>query len=162
MKIERDERRFDFHDIGLAIKRAREASGMTQEQLAYIVDRSPRTIMYNENDGQHPSLNTFYQLVTMFDISVDQYFYPSKNTESSCRKRINAMLNSLDEKDLQVVEATIQALVYKRKQQNRCYGIRGRCLHRLWTNGYCRQRRRRRFAPISAEGAGRPFRLLLP
>ena len=73
MKIERDERRFDFHDIGLAIKRAREASGMTQEQLAYIVDRSPRTIMYNENDGQHPSLNTFYQLVTMFDISVDQY-----------------------------------------------------------------------------------------
>ena len=58
MKIERDERRFDFHDIGLAIKRAREASGMTQEQLGYIVDRAPRTIMYNENDGQHPSLNT--------------------------------------------------------------------------------------------------------
>ena len=64
MKIERDERRFDFHDIGLAIKRAREASGMTQEQLAYIVDRAPRTIMYNENDGQHPSFNTFYQMVT--------------------------------------------------------------------------------------------------
>ena len=49
MKIERDNRRFDFHDIGLAMKRAREASGMTQEQLAYIVDRAPRTIMYNEN-----------------------------------------------------------------------------------------------------------------
>ena len=43
MKIERDERRFDFHDIGLAIKRAREASGMTQEQLTYIVDRVPQT-----------------------------------------------------------------------------------------------------------------------
>ena len=79
MKIKQDKRRFDFHDIGLAIKRAREASGMTQEQLAYIVDRAPRTIMYNENDGQHPSLNTFYQMVTMLDISVDQYFYPSKN-----------------------------------------------------------------------------------
>ena len=79
MKIKQNKRRFDFHDIGLAIKRAREASGMTQEQLAYIVDRAPRTIMYNENDGQHPSLNTFYQMVTLFDISVDQYFYPSKN-----------------------------------------------------------------------------------
>ena len=79
MKIKQDKRRFDFHDIGLAIKRAREASGMTQEQLAYIVDRAPCTIMYNENDGQPPSLNTFYQMVTMFDISVDQYFYPSKN-----------------------------------------------------------------------------------
>ena len=98
MKIERDERRFDFHDIGLAIKRAREASGMTQEQLAYIVDRAPRTIMYNENDGQHPSLNTFYQMVTMFDIG------------SECRKRIDAMLNALDEKELKIVEATIQAM----------------------------------------------------
>ena len=39
MKIERDERKFDFHGIGLAIKKAREREGMTQEQLGYIVDR---------------------------------------------------------------------------------------------------------------------------
>ena len=83
---------------------------MTQEQLAYIVDRAPRTIMYNENDGQHPSLNTFYQMVTMFDISVDQYFYPSKNKGSECRKRIDAILNALDEKELKIVEAMIQAM----------------------------------------------------
>ena len=108
MKIERDERRFDFHDIGLAIKRAREASGMTQEQLAYIVDRAPRTIMYNENDGQHPSLNTFYQMVTMFDISVDQYFYPSKNKGSECRKRIDAMLGSLDRRRKQLKKRRIR------------------------------------------------------
>ena len=76
MKIERDERKFDFHGIGLAIKKAREREGMTQEQLGYIVDRDPRTIMYHENDGQHPSLNAFYQMVTMFGISVDEYFYP--------------------------------------------------------------------------------------
>ena len=107
MKIEQDKRRFDFHAIG---KEKRKASGLTQEQLAYIVDRAPRTIMYNENDGQHPSLNTFYQMVTMFDISVDQYFYPSKNKGSECRKRIDAMLGSLDEKELKIVEATIQAM----------------------------------------------------
>lgn len=117
MKIKQDKRRFDFHDIGLAIKRAREASGMTQEQLAFIVDRSPRTIMYNENDGQHPSLNTFYQLVTMFDISVDQYFYPSQNAGSECRKRIDAMLGSLNEKELKIVEATIQALKAARETE---------------------------------------------
>ena len=90
MKIERDERRFDFHDIGLAIKRAREASGMTQEQLAYIVDRSPRTIMYNENDGQHPSLNTFYQLVTMFDISVFSVFF--SGARRALRKPVQRLL----------------------------------------------------------------------
>ena len=84
MKIERDERKFDFHGIGLAIKKAREREGMTQEQLGYIVDRDPRTIMYHENDGQHPSLNAFYQMVTMFGISVDEYFYPDMGADEAC------------------------------------------------------------------------------
>ena len=110
MQFERDERRFDFHDIGLAIKRAREASGMTQEQLAYIVDRDPRTVMYNENDGQHPSLNTFYQMVTMFDISVDQFFYPDMSADAACKKRIDVMISSMDEKDLRLVETIIRAI----------------------------------------------------
>ena len=60
MRFERDERRFDFHKIGLAIKRAREARGMTQEDLAYVIDRTPRTIMYSE-DGfivRHSADNT--------------------------------------------------------------------------------------------------------
>ena len=110
MEIKQDKRRFDFHDIGLAIKRAREDSGMTQEQLAFIIDRDPRTVMYNENDGQHPSLNTFYQMVTMFDISVDQFFYPNKGAASRCKSRIDVMLSSMDEKDLRLIETIIRAI----------------------------------------------------
>ena len=94
MKIERDERKFDFHGIGLAIKRAREASGMTQEQLGYIVDRDPRTIMYHENDGQHPSLNAFYQMVTMFGISVDEYFYPEPMKPQRSGSTFNLILST--------------------------------------------------------------------
>ena len=111
MKIERDERRFDFHGIGLAIKRAREASGMTQEQLGYIVDRDPRTIMYHENDGQHPSLNAFYQMVTMFGISVDEYFYPNMSADEAAKKLINIQLNSLSENELRLVEGIIDAII---------------------------------------------------
>ena len=32
MRIERDERKFDFHEIGLAIKKAREREGLTADQ----------------------------------------------------------------------------------------------------------------------------------
>ena len=110
MRFERDERKFDFHDIGREIKRKREASGMTQEQLAFIIDRDPRTVMYHENDGQHPSLNIFYQLVTRFDISVDQFFYPDKGAASGCKSRIDVMLSSMDEKDLRLVETIIRAI----------------------------------------------------
>ena len=60
-----DERRLDFHALGREIKRKREAKGWTQEYLAQLVDRTPRSIMYFENRGQHPSLNAFYQMVNV-------------------------------------------------------------------------------------------------
>lgn len=39
MKNEKSERKFDFRPMGLAIKKAREKKGMTQEQLADIIGR---------------------------------------------------------------------------------------------------------------------------
>ena len=93
MRMYQDERRLDFHALGREIKRKREAKGWTQEYLAQLVDRTPRSIMYFENRGQHPSLNTFYKIVTLLDISVDQFFYPDKqNEESDCRQHIDRML----------------------------------------------------------------------
>ena len=105
------DKRLDFHALGREIKRKREAKGWTQEYLAQLVDRTPRSIMYIENRGQHPSLNTFYQLVTRLDISVDQFFFPDTlNGESTCRKHIDVLLNSMDEKELTILEATAEGL----------------------------------------------------
>ena len=117
MEIKRDERRLDFHDIGTAIKRARESRGMTQEQLAFIIDRDTRTIMYHENDGQHPSLNVFYLLTTMFGISVDQFFYPEMGADEATVKRINIMLQSLNESELRMVEGIIRTIKESRKAE---------------------------------------------
>ena len=109
MRMYQDERRLDFHALGREIKRKREAKGWTQEYLAQLVDRTPRSIMYFENRGQHPSLNTFYKIVTLLDISVDQFFYPDKqNEESDCRQHIDRMLNTKDENELTIMEATAE------------------------------------------------------
>lgn len=106
-----DTRRLDFHALGKEIKRKREAKGWTQEYLAQLVDRTPRSIMYIENRGQHPSLNTFYQLVTLLEISVDQFFYPaSESCVSDSRRHIDVMLNTMDEKELTIMEATAEGL----------------------------------------------------
>lgn len=66
---------FDFMPIGQAIKKAREAKGMTKEQLSGIIGYAPRHIQAIENEGQYPSIELFIQLITMFDISVDEYIY---------------------------------------------------------------------------------------
>lgn len=123
-----DERRLDFHALGREIKRKREAKGWTQEYLARLVDRTPRSIMYFENRGQHPSLNTFYQIVTLLDISVDQFFYPDRqNSESDCRQHIDRLLNSMDEKELTVMEATAEGLQKPEKRRSSKKGLRFSC-----------------------------------
>lgn len=108
---------FDFMPIGQAIKKAREANGITREQLAEQLDYVARHIQSVENEGQHPSFQLFTQLVTMFDISVDQYIFPNKKTnKSTLRRQIDSLLDTLDDKDLSVVEATVKGLCKAKEQ----------------------------------------------
>ena len=72
---------FDFTPIGQAIKKARKAKGMTREQLARIVDYDPRHLQAIENEGQYPGMELFIQLITMFDVSVDEYIFPEKEVK---------------------------------------------------------------------------------
>ena len=102
---------FDFTPIGQAIKAARKAQGMTREQLARIVDYDPRHLQAIENEGQKPSLELLIQLVTMFGVSVDEYIFPDNEVKkSSVRRRLDAQLDNLDDKELSVIEATVIGL----------------------------------------------------
>ena len=98
---------FDFTPIGQAIKKAREARGMTREQLSGIIGYAPRHIQSIENEGQYPSIELFIQLITMFDVSVDEYIFPDNEVKkSSVRRRLDAELDKLNDKELLVIEAT--------------------------------------------------------
>ena len=72
MRMNQDERRFDFHGLGLAL----------------------------------------------FDISVDQFFYTEGNRGgNSCRKHINVLLDSMNEKEFVVMEATAEGLKKARETE---------------------------------------------
>ena len=102
---------FDFKPIGQAIKKARLAQGMTREQLSRIVDYDPRHLQAVENEGQKPSLELFIQLMTMFDVSVDEYIFPNKEVKkSSVRRRLDAQLDRLDDREPSVIGATVNGL----------------------------------------------------
>ena len=88
MRMNQDERRFDFHGLGLALKQAREARGWTQAYVAELVGKTDKTIMNIENKGQHPSLNLFFKLVTLLDSkfwSPPTALYCISKTENSGR-----------------------------------------------------------------------------
>jgi IS5 family transposase len=79
-------------------------------EMKQAIEKDPY-IMSIENRGQHPSFQVFYELVTLFDISVDQFFFPHKDVEKSTRRRqLDSELDKLDETDLIIVAATAKGI----------------------------------------------------
>ena len=107
---------FDFKTIGIAIKRERQKAGMTRDELAEVMHISPRYLISIENDGQAPSFHVFYDLVRMFNISVDQYILESSNLSTSTQRRnMDVLMDSLTERELIIVESTIRGIIEARK-----------------------------------------------
>ena len=64
------------------------------------------------------SFDLFVKLITMFDVSVDQFIHADGGARSSsCRKHIDVLLNSMNEKELVVIEATAEGIKKARETE---------------------------------------------
>lgn len=61
--------------LGPALRRARRARGMTQEELAAVTDLTQRTISMIENGRQRPRWETLSRLVGALDADLYQAYY---------------------------------------------------------------------------------------
>jgi len=107
-----EKEKLNLRAFGQAVKESREDKELSREQVAEMLDLSVRHTQYIETRGQHPSLQKFYEIVTLFNISVDSFFFPD-NTESKTtqRRQLDAMLDSMDENELSVITATAEAIL---------------------------------------------------
>ena len=102
---------YDFRAFGLAIKEARTKQGMTRDEASALIPIDPRYLTNIENKGQHPSLQVFYKLTTLFNLSVDQFFYPNTEPDKSTRRRqLDSVLDSFSDNDLIIMEATANGI----------------------------------------------------
>ena len=109
--MKREVKKYDFKAFGQAIKAARKAKGISRNQLADQIHIAPRYIASIENSGQHPSLQIFYELVTLLDVSVDQFFFPNKEADKSTQRRqLESLLDDISDKGLQIVTATAKEI----------------------------------------------------
>lgn len=107
---------YDFKALGQAIKAARTTAGMTREQLGQRLNLAPRYIVSIENEGQHPSLQVLYELVTLFNISVDQFFFEKQPERSTLRRQVDGLIDSISERDLPIIEATARGIIETRTE----------------------------------------------
>ena len=108
---------FDFTPIGLDIKTFREAQKITREKLAETLDISPRHLQAIELEEKHPSLGLLAYIATIFDMPIDPYIFPEKaDTKSAMQKRLDVILDKLNDRDLSILEATAIALCKAKEQ----------------------------------------------
>ena len=121
MTMKQNKEKFDFKAFGQAIKAARKAKGISRNQLADTLNIAPRYIASIENSGQHPSLQILYELVTLLDVSVDQFFFPEREQEKSTRRRqLDTMLDGMSEKDLKILSATAKGIEEANNDERPC------------------------------------------
>ena len=118
MRKTKETHTFDFRPLGLAIREAREKAGLSRNDLGDKVFYGERHIADIENVGSHPSFQLFHDLVTMFNISVDEYFYPpEKVAKSTARRQIETYLDLLSDNELKIIQGTIDGILNSRESK---------------------------------------------
>lgn len=119
MLRKRRKKEFDFKPLGKAIMDARDNEGLTREEVAEGVCLDPRYYAKIEAEGQYPSLGVLYYLVRMFQVSVDEHFFPNtKPNKTTKRRYIESLLDKLSDHELKIIEGAIKGVLkYKETQE---------------------------------------------
>ena len=110
--MRKKEDKYDFRAFGLAIKEARKKQGLTREQVGAMIEIDPRYLTNIENKGQHPSLQVLYDLVSLLNVSVDEFFLSSDSlAKSSRRRQLESKIDNFTDADLQKYIVAIHVLL---------------------------------------------------
>lgn len=118
--MRKKEDKYDFRAFGLAIKVARKKQNLTREQVGAMIEIDPRYLTNIENKGQHPSLQVFYDLVSLLNISVDEFFLPVSDLVKSTRRRqLEKQLDNLSDKDLVIMESVADGIIKSKEVEDK-------------------------------------------
>jgi len=110
-------KQFNFKPIGKSIKKNRKILDLTQDDVAQAIKVQLPYYSKIENNGQHPSLQLFYEIVRVLKLSVDEHFLPEKKTvRTSKRRAIDDLLDGLSDKELEIIAGTINGIIQSKKE----------------------------------------------
>ena len=118
--MRKKEDKYDFRAFGLAIKEARKKQGLTREQVGAMIEIDPRYLTNIENKGQHPSLQVLYDLVSLLNVSVDEFFLSSDSlAKSSRRRQLESKIDDFTDADLVIMESVADGIVKYKEMEDK-------------------------------------------
>ena len=104
--------KIDFRPYGAAIKKARTGRKESRNKVGNEMFLSPRYLDNIENKGQHPSVQIFLELMSRYHLSVDQILFgEAKSGKSTAYRQLDALVDELTDKEIQILIATAQAIL---------------------------------------------------
>ena len=104
--MRKKEDKFNFSPLGKVTKEARIQKGLTRKQVANAIEIDPRYLTNIENKGQHPSIQVLYDLVSLLDVSVDEFFLPRNDLAKSTRRlQVEKQMDNFTNKELSLMQA---------------------------------------------------------
>ena len=118
--MRKKEDKYDFRAFGLAIKEACKKQGLTREQVGAMIEIDPRYLTNIENKGQHPSLQVLYDLVSLLNVSVDEFFLSSDSlVKSSRRRQLESKIDNFTDADLVIMESVADGIVKYKEMEDK-------------------------------------------
>ena len=118
--MRKKEDKYDFRAFGLAIKEARKKQGLTREQVGAMIEIDPRYLTNIENKGQHPSLQVLYDLVSLLNVSEDEFFLSSDSlAKSSRRRQLESKIDNFTDADLVIMESVADGIVKYKEMEDK-------------------------------------------
>ena len=102
--------KYDFKAFGQAIKAARTERKESRKKVSDEMYISPRYLANIENNGQHPSLQIFFELMLRYDISVDRCLVEKPDTKDTQRRQLDTLLDTMSDKGIRIVTATAKEI----------------------------------------------------
>ena len=103
--------------LGDILKKARQSREITIEALADQVGITDRYLYKIENEGKKPSFDILYKLIRTLSMSADLIFYPEKPSKDSEVEDLIRELYDCDERLLEIVKATVSAIIRTTQKQ---------------------------------------------
>lgn len=106
--------RFDGKDakqLGLYIQKHRKAKGYTQQDLADLMNLTPKSICFIERGINYPTPNNIFKLAEILDMSLDEFVFSySKFDSTLCIDELNIILSKLNHKEQKMLMGIIQSV----------------------------------------------------
>lgn len=101
----------DMPQMGRLLRDSREAKSLTQKEVAKRAQIALRTCIDIENNKRFPTLEVFYRILHVLDISADQIFWPERVTNTTEQEQVIREFLACSEREQRIISKTMRALI---------------------------------------------------